>query len=314
MGHHGPILICGPTASGKSALAMDLAEKLGAEIVSVDSFCIYRGLDIGTSKPTQADRMRVPHHLIDCVGPLESFSVVAYLAAAEKPLLALKKRHVPSIWVGGAGLYFRALRQGICNAPASDPEQLAELETWSTQALVDELTRVDPTWCAHADLQNRRRLIRALAVYRQTGVPFSAWQKWDPENQPPPLLPEEKLPAFYIDPPRELLAKKMTARVEDMIQRGWIEEVRALMKLDGWLASQSAAALGYRVLAEHVQGKFDQEEAQARIVTQTRQFAKRQHTWFRAEKNLHRWPHGCWTQEQIDQAAEWVIKTTVRAG
>lgn len=307
-----PILIGGPTGSGKSALAMHLAEKIHAEIVSVDSFCIYKGLDIGTSKPTNEDQRRVPHHLINLVNPLESFSVSDYLNHAGRVLSDLKNRNVHSIWVGGSGLYFRALRQGLCEAPASDPDILSELESWDIQALADELMRVDPEWCRTADLKNKRRLTRALAVWKQTGIPLSTWQK---KNQTQPLLPESQVPIFYLNPSPDLLKEKIAERVHKMFLDGWVEEVKKLMQLNGWLESQSAAALGYRTVAEFLEGKCTQEECTTSIIQQTLQFAKRQRTWFRAEKNLHIRPEqtGCWNHAAIEKASDWIITAIAHA-
>ncbi len=274
------LAIVGPTGSGKSALALHLARRHGAEIVSMDAFQIYRGMDIGTAKPTRQELAEVPHHLIDLVEPVESFSVADYLQHAGAVIHDLIRRNKPAIWVGGTGFYFRALRQGLSAAPQTEPDILEELEKKSTEELVAEIQKVDPKWAEKADLQNRRRLTRALAVWRQTGRPFSAWQ----QEALQPLLPQ--LQAICLMPQMDSLRQMLRQRIERMWQEGWPDEVQKLQKIQGWENSQSASALGYSEVSAILKGEMDQKDGLEQVALKTGQFAKRQLTWFRSERNL----------------------------
>lgn len=273
------VLLGGPTVSGKTGLALEVARLTGAEIVNVDAFQIYQGLDIGTGKMPVPERKGVPHHLFDIVAPTSSFSVAEYLNVAKEVIISLQQHQKPSIWVGGTGLYYRALRTGLSTGPASDPKVIEELEQISTEALVKEIQELDPEWSAQADLQNRRRLTRALAVWRQTGIPLSVWHR----TNSPPVLPQHT--AFFLNPDRQLLHCAIEQRVKAMWLQGWVEEVEQLRKLPGWESSQSASALGYRNIIQYLEGRLDKVTCIEQIITETRQYAKRQETWFRAEKN-----------------------------
>ena len=168
-----PILLTGPTASGKSAVALELAQRIGGEIISVDSMQVYRGLDIGTAKPTAEERSRVPHHLIDLVGLEESFDAARFVQTANVAIREIEARGRTAILCGGTGLYFNAWLGGLGSAPPPDPDLRARLEATSTAELLEELARKDPVTLDQIDLQNRRRLVRAVEVIRLTGQPFS---------------------------------------------------------------------------------------------------------------------------------------------
>ncbi|MFZ5806638.1 MAG: tRNA (adenosine(37)-N6)-dimethylallyltransferase MiaA [Verrucomicrobiota bacterium] len=274
------VFIVGPTAAGKSALAMELARKWSAEIVSVDAFQVYRGLDIGTGKPTTEEQKEIPHHLIDIAEPTEKFTVADYLRHAREVLSKLGEKK--SIWVGGSGLHFSSLRKGLSVMPASETEVLKQLGQISLEELVNEIRAVDLEWSAKADLKNRRRVERAVAVWRQTGIPISEWQKKRGE----PVI--EQSEAIFLEPDLNDLRKKIEMRIHAMWAAGWPEEVKRLSQIEGWEGSQSFSALGYKWVLECIRGKISREACLERIILETGQFAKRQLTWFRTEKDTKR--------------------------
>lgn len=266
--------ILGPTASGKSALALSLAEKSGAHIACMDAFQIYRGLDTGTGKPTPDEQQQVPHHLLDLASPAEPFTVADYLDHAQK--LLNRSGSVPLLWTGGTGFYHRALTKGLSPAPASDPAVLSELEQLPAEELARQVQETDPEWAATADLQNPRRTARALAVYRQTGKPLSWWHA-RPRN---PLLPG--LPTLVIETSLEELRIAISRRVESMWDSGWPGEVENLLRINGWPESQSYQAIGYPLVVQHLRGELGKAQCLERIKTETGQYAKRQMTWCRS--------------------------------
>lgn len=275
------IFLLGPTASGKSQLAMEVARKTGAEICSVDAFQIYRGLNIGTAKPPAVARKEVRHHLLDLVEPEQPFTAADYHKSAEDVLQDLRKRKKPAVWVGGTGLYHKVLTEGLAKAPGTDLKVAAELEKMPTAELVEEIRRVDPEWSGQADLQNRRRLIRALAVWRQTSRKMSTWQR--EETHPGPLA---GTPTFAVVPDLDALATVIRTRVAGMIQDGWVEEVRQLKDRQGWRGCPGGRAIGYREIEMVVAGRLSREEAGDKIVAATRAYAKRQLTWLKRVPNL----------------------------
>ena len=276
-----PIFLLGPTAAGKSRLAMTLAEQGGAEIASLDAFQIYRGLDIGTGKPNQEEQARVRHHLIDLVEAKEDFSSADYAREAQRVLHDLKRRKVNSIWVGGTGLYHRVMTQGLSKAPGTDRATAENLEKKTTEELAETVRKIDPGWAENADLQNRRRVVRALAVWEQTGRKMSEWQK--KETEPGPMA---KVETWCLVPPMELLGGVIRRRVEGMLAEGWIEEVKGLMERPGWERCGGSRAIGYGEVAKLVRGEIGRDEACDKIVSATRAYAKRQLTWFRGIPNV----------------------------
>ncbi|MBM4455921.1 MAG: tRNA (adenosine(37)-N6)-dimethylallyltransferase MiaA [Verrucomicrobia bacterium] len=275
------IFLLGPTASGKSRLAMAVARTTGAEICSVDAFQIYRGLDIGTAKPSAMARTEIRHHLLDLVEPEQPFTAADYLRSAGAVLEDLRKRSQGAIWVGGTGLYHKVLAEGLARAPGTDVKVAAELEARSTAELVEEIRRVDPEWSGQADLQNRRRLIRALAVWRQTARKMSSWQR--EETVAGPLA---GAPTFALVPDLDVLAAVIRTRVAGMIQDGWAEEVRRLRGRAGWRGCPGGRAIGYREIELVVAGRLGREEASDKIMVATRAYAKRQLTWLKRVPNL----------------------------
>jgi len=272
----GVIFLLGPTAAGKSRLAMTLAQQTGAEIASVDAFQIYRGLDIGTGKATQEDQEKVRHHLIDLVEAEQDFSSADYGNEARRVLSDLEGRKVNSIWVGGTGLYHRVMTQGLSKAPGTERAVAENLEKKTTEELAETVLKIDPVWAERADLQNRRRVVRALAVWEQTGRKMSDWQKQEMTHG---LMAEVE--TWCLVPPIDLLGEVIRKRVEGMLSGGWIEEVKRLMGRAGWEGCPGSRAIGYREVAELLRGKIGQEETCDKIVSATRAYAKRQLTWFR---------------------------------
>jgi tRNA dimethylallyltransferase len=278
------LILTGPTGCGKTALGVELAERLGAEIVCMDSMTLYRGMNVGTAKPTAIERQRVPHHVIDVLDPWESASVAWWLGQAKQCVGAVEQCGRRALLVGGTPLYLKALLRGLFHGPPANEairERLtAEAAAGGTRVLHDRLATVDALSAARLHPNDLRRLIRALEVWELTGRPISAWQQ---EWAAPPIIPrDDGIPrVLWIDVPRSELYARIDARVRQMIAAGWVEEARALLKLSKPLSREAAQALGYRELFAHLRGETSLEEAIECIQTRTRQFAKRQLTWFR---------------------------------
>ena len=273
--------LLGPTACGKSGLAMALARETGAEIVSVDAFQVYRGLDVGTAKPTRGEQRDVPHHLIDLVLPEEAFTAADYKRSAEKVIVDLAQRGKRAIWVGGTGLYHRVMTKGLTQAPPTDKDIADEIEKMGTLEMAEEIKRVDPDWAEGADLKNRRRMVRALAVLRQTGRTMTDWQR--KETFPGPL---SKSKVYVLVPKMENLTRAIAQRVDVMLEGGWADEVRLLMQREGWRGSPGSRAIGYAEVEAWVEGRIRRDEARDKIVTNTRAYARRQLTWFHGLTNF----------------------------
>jgi tRNA dimethylallyltransferase len=278
----------GPTASGKTALSLELAERFGLEIVSSDAMMVYRRMDVGTAKPSVAERARVPHHLIDILEPGSDFSVAQWVDLAEAAISEILARGRIPLVVGGTGFYVRALSQGLPSTPPSDPTAMAELEreleTRGLDELIAEVAAVSPYDATRAE-RNPRRVLRALEILRATGKPASAFE---------PRAPQFRFDKLALIPPREELLIRIEARSRGMLEAGLIEEARALMPIfsrDSRRAT-SSQAIGYKQALDHLTGVVMEdgtrrdlplEEVERRINLATRQYAKRQETWFRAE-------------------------------
>ena len=275
-------LIClvGPTASGKTALALELADRFGGEIVSADSRQICRGLDIGTAKPTRAEQARARHHCLDLVEPGEPFDAARFRGAAEDAIADIRARGRVPLVVGGTGLYLRALLRGLCPAPPRVPALRAAMAGEEIGALHARLGRVDPESARRVGPRDRVRIVRALEVALATGVPLSRWQA---EHG----FRERRHDALVIGlarPTAELDAR-IRARVDAMVAAGLLDEVRAVAAR-GILPD----ALGYREMLACLEGRTDLATAVRETVLATRRFAKRQRTWFRREPGIV-WRH-----------------------
>jgi tRNA dimethylallyltransferase len=279
--------LAGPTASGKSALAMLLARRLDAEILALDSMTVYRGMDIGTAKVDLAERQGVPHHLLDLVNPEQEFSIADYLAAAAVAAKEILKRGRVPLFVGGSGLYLRALLRGFSPGPAANWDIRSRWDAAARERgpewIHRELQRVDPQTAARLHPQDLRRIIRALEVWEITGRPISAEQQHGPRS----LELRPRL-AVWLDPNRDILRERIALRTRQMLDVGWLEESRRLLQRSSGLSRTAAQALGYRELFLHLQGQLSLQEAVLRIQTSTSQFAKRQCTWFRSLEECRR--------------------------
>lgn len=276
--------IVGPTASGKSALAEALAVRLGGEIVSCDSMQIYRGMDIGTAKPTEGDRAKVPYHLIDVVEPDAPFSAVDYAAAAEAAIADILSRGRVPILCGGTGLYLDVLLRGMPESPEGDPalrEELArEAALHGNTYLHEQLAAVDPVSAAATHPGNLRRVIRALEIFRATGIPKSEWDRRSRE------MPTRYRAAVIglVFKNRELLYRRIEQRVDRMLEEGLLAETKRLLAAGVFKASKTAAAaIGYKELLPYLAGECTLEEAVEQLKIATRRYAKRQITWFSAK-------------------------------
>ena len=281
-----PLFLAGPTAVGKSAVALALAELLGGEIISVDSMQVYRGLDLGTAKPSAAERARVSHHLLDVLELTEAFDAAQFVRLATAAVQGIQSRGRVPIFCGGTGLYFKAWLEGLGEAPPGDERVRAELEAAPLPELLAELERRDPETFARIDRQNPRRVIRALEVIRLTGKPFSAQRaEWNAERG----TRNAEMVFVLTREPADLRAR-IEARVDAMFAAGLVDETRRLLA-DGLAGNRNAMqALGYRQVVEHLRGERGLPETVALVKTRTWQFARRQRTWFRRQLEVQAVP------------------------
>jgi tRNA dimethylallyltransferase len=277
-----PIFIAGPTAAGKSEIAVALAEKIGGEIISVDSMQVYRGLDIGTAKPDAATQKKIPHHLIDVCDLAEPFDAAKFVQLADRAVTEIRSRKRTPIFCGGTGLYFKAFLEGLGEAPPADATLRAELEAAPPARLLEELRERDPAAYDTIDKQNPRRVIRALEVIRLTGKPFSGQRaSWA-------TPPATRDPLHLFTRSAADLRRRIDARVDEMFRRGLVEETRGLLA-HGLAENRTAMqAIGYRQAAGHLRGEHTLAGTIELVKIRTRQFAKRQLTWFRRHGNC-RW-------------------------
>lgn len=281
MASRSPIFVAGPTAVGKSEVALLVAEKIGGEIVSVDSMQVYRGLDIGTAKPSPEERSRVPHHLIDVVELAEPFDAAKFVSFAQKTVTDIRSRGRTPIFCGGTGLYFKAFLEGLGDAPPANATLRAEVESTPLDELLRELQQRDPATYEKIDRQNPRRVVRAIEVIRLTGRPFSEQRSnWS-------HAPHTAHHAFGISRAADDLHQRINVRVDVMFARGLVAETEQL--LERGLAENKTAmqALGYRQVVEHLRGEHSLPETIELVKIKTRQFAKRQMTWFRRQLKLN---------------------------
>lgn len=275
------IVIAGATAAGKSDVAMKLAETIGGEIVSLDSIAVYRGMDIGTAKPSPIDRERVPHHLIDVVDPTESFSVACYLRLAHAAVADITARSRTPIFVGGTPMFLKGILRGFDPGPPADWEFRksveADLSSHGIDALRQRLRQVDPLAEHRIDPGDSRRMIRALEVARHYGQPISHRQiQFD---RP---MPADQCRVHAIRWPRPQLHARINARVDTMFDAGFVDEVRGLIDQHPSLSRTASQAVGYREVIDHIAEKATIDETIEAVKTHTRQMAKRQESWLRS--------------------------------
>ena len=279
------LVICGQTASGKSELALRLAHELDAEIINADSMQIYRGLDIGTAKPTPQQRVEVPHHLISIVDPDRFFSAADYAAAADDAIRDISARGKRAIVVGGTGLYIRALLKGLADSPSCAGEIRTELKEDAgrvgNEAMLERLRRIDPELASRLHPNNLVRIIRALEVYQLTGIPLSRYQQ-----EHAFAIDRYKSLQIGISVERTRLYVRIEERVDRMFTEGLLDEVRGLMHSGCGRELKAMRAIGYKEAAAHLSGEITLEEAVRLIKRDTRHYAKRQLTWFKADPDI----------------------------
>ena len=287
-----PIYLAGPTASGKTAVALRLAEALNGEIISVDSMQVYRGLDIGTAKPCQRERDRIPHHLVDVASLGENFDAARFVQLARDAEATIRARGRLPIFCGGTGLYFKALAFGLGDSPAGDPGMRAELEETPLPELLEELERLDPETFQRIDRANPRRVVRAVEVVRATGQPFSALRaSWGEGGTKNGIW-------FGLARDREELKCRINLRVDAMFRNGLVEETKRMLA-QGLRENRTAMqAIGYRQVVEHLDGRLDLSQAVELVKQKTRQYAKRQMTWFKRQLSLQ------WLEVGKDESEE----------
>ena len=288
------LVILGPTASGKSDLAFQLARRTGAEILSVDSMQVYRGMDIGTAKASASERAEVRHHGIDLVNPNEPFTVARFVDLADEVIRDTHGRRVPLIATGGTPLYYKALFDGLFEGPSADESVRERLRALSNEELHRRLIEVDPVAGARIHLQDSRRLIRALEVYELTGQPITSFQTDWAAKQP-------RHPATWVGLgwDRDALNRRINARVKGMMTAGWLEETKALLEKYGSFSATAGEATGYHELAQHLAGKISLDDGVEQIKMATRQLARRQMKWFRRFPDVHHLPGDSSIEENV---------------
>jgi tRNA dimethylallyltransferase len=275
------LVIIGATASGKTALALRVAEQVGAEILNVDSMQVYRGMDIGTAKPTGEQQRLVRHYGLDVAEASEKFTVARFVALADDVIASTRERVVPLIVAGGAPLYFKAIFDGMFAGPGADAAVRARLMAQDAAALHAQLAKVDPVSAARLHPQDQRRIVRALEVFELTGQPISSLQtEWTD--------PEQRHAAMWVGLrwDKDALNRRINLRVKEMIAAGWVEETKRLLEQYGSLSGTAGEATGYHELGEYLAGRMSLEDAIEQIKIATRQLARRQMKWFRRFGNV----------------------------
>ncbi len=279
------LVICGPTASGKSDLALRLAHRLDGEIINADSMQIYRGMDIGTAKPSPDQQNGIPHHLLNIVEPDRPFSAADFADAADAAICDIHTRGKRTVVVGGTGLYIRSLLKGLVDSPAGTEEIRRELHAEAAQhgneAMLEELRRVDPELAERMHPNNLIRIIRALEVYRQTGIPLSRYQQEHGFSRQ-----RYRSLQIGIDVERPLLYSRIDQRVDRMIAEGLQQEVQTLLDHGYSPDLKALRAIGYKEMTAFLTGEHDFNEAIRLIKRNTRHYAKRQLTWFKADQDI----------------------------
>jgi tRNA dimethylallyltransferase len=277
------LALVGCTASGKSALGLELARRLGdVEVVTVDSMQVYRGMDIGTAKPTPADRAEIPHHLLDLADPGDEWSVTRWVGEARRAMAEIEARDHRALLVGGTGLYFQALVDGLC-PPGRYPDAQRQLEgEENTAALYRRLADLDPVAASRMEPSNRRRVIRALEVTIGSGLPFSSFGPGVAEFPTTPW----RIAGLWL--PRAVVAARIEDRLARMLRAGLVDEVAALRASERGMSRTARQALGYREVLAHLEDGVPLETAMAETVRRTRAFARRQRVWWRRDPRV-RW-------------------------
>lgn len=300
------VAVVGPTATGKSALALALAQRFGGEIVACDSTAVYRGLDIGTDKVAAADQQGIPHHLVDVADATETYSAARYAREAAEVIRSITSRGRLPIIVGGTGFYYRALVRGLFPGPARDDELRARLERVAARRGVERLhawlARVDSASAARIQPRDLKRIVRALEVYLLTGTPLTG--HFEATASP---IADYTLLTIGLNVPREVLWPRVAARVEDQFGRGVVAEVEALVAAGVPETAHCFSGLVYRQIIEMRRGDRDEAATRALIVQENMRYARRQLTWFRKERDVH-WIAGLGSEPEVQaQAGAFVV-------
>ena len=281
------VVISGPTGIGKTAVAMEVAGRFGGEIVGADSMQIYRYMDIGTAKPTSEERSRIPHHMMDIIDPDEPFDAAVYAEMATDAIEQRNAQGILAFVVGGTGLYIKALVHGLFHEKSSDPAVRKDLKEtaacYGTQSLYDELRRTDPAAAQRIHSNDTFRIIRALEVFRLTGKPISEYHLRHGFS-------DKRFDVLKIglDMNRAALYDRINLRVDGMIAAGLVEEVQTLLQMGYPETLKAMQAIGYRHMADYINGRLSWQEAVRTLKRDTRRYAKRQITWFKADPDI-RW-------------------------
>jgi tRNA dimethylallyltransferase len=297
------ILILGVTASGKGRLAFDLAEHLGAEIISIDSMKVYRRMDIGTAKPPKEARQHIKYHLIDIVEPSDSFSVGAFINAASDVIEQINNRNGKIVAVGGTALYIKSLLYGLFDGAGTDEQIRSELQarakTEGLTELHNELTKIDPAAAERINPNDAKRIIRALEVYQLTGKPISSFQKQWEQRQT-----KQDWTIIGLRREKADANSRINQRVKKMISTGLVDEVKSLLDEEKPMSKQARCAIGYAEIIEHLNGQTSLEDAIESIKINTRRLAKGQRTWFKTFQNVH------WLDITEDESPEQILNRT----
>jgi tRNA dimethylallyltransferase len=296
------LVLTGPTASGKTAVALRLARHLHGEIVSADSRQVYRRMNIGTAKPTPEERRQVPHHMIDVVDPDEPYNAGIYAQQAREVVAAIVRRGRTPLVVGGSGLYLRALVDGFFEEVTIDPTIRETLRRELAERGIDdlhaELVRIDPATAARVHRRDVPRILRAIEVFRATGEPISVFQTGDHRG----LARDYRILQVGLAWPREELYERINIRVDAMIQRGLVDEVRALMTGRYRSAVKALQTVGYREIIDYLEGRCSLDEAVGLIKRNSRRYAKRQLTWLRHDSRIR------WVDARAPDVAEIILQ------
>jgi tRNA dimethylallyltransferase len=295
------IAILGPTATGKSALGLALAERFGGEIINCDSTAVYRGFDIGTDKVPLEERRGIPHHLIDIADPTDEYTAAQFARDAAAVIDDLHAKGRLPILVGGTGFYYRALTRGLFPGPGKDARLRARLERVAQRKGVETLhrmlSRVDPESGSRIQSRDLKRIVRALEVYFQTGKPLTAHF----EDTVSPLGPDVRIGAIGLRMPSAWLAERLARRVDDQFKAGLLDEIRALLAAGVPATARPFGGLVYRQAMEHLRGVRDEASTRALIAQENRKYARRQLIWFRKEPNLV-WFDGPGTNAEVQDS------------
>jgi tRNA dimethylallyltransferase len=307
------VAVIGPTAAGKSQLALHLAQNFQGEIVNADSRQVYRYMDIGTAKPTSYEQALIKHHLVDLINPDESFSLAVFQKLAFEAIEDIQRRNKLPLLVGGSGLYVWSVLEGWKIPPVPPNTEFRQvLEKKAREkgrhALFQELEEIDPEAASKIMPGNLRRIIRALEVYRKTGTPASTfWQKQPPKY---PIL------IIGLTMQREDLYRRIDARVEEMIKKGFVDEVKSLMAMGYGLDLPSMSGIGYKQIAMFIQGELELTSAIEKIKRGTHRFARHQYAWFRPDDTIIHWfnEHDDADEEATKLVASFLADTREQAG